>query len=111
MSGAGGRLQTYAAENKKSEELISNRINYETENEDCSLQYHKLDCVAAQSQPPLPVNIFGIEFKRALDEKYNNSVYGTGKRVTQRLLSYYIKPKKDFQSQTDSEDILTQGYI
>ena len=48
MSGAGGRLQTYAEENKKSEELISRRINEETENVDCS-QYHKLDCVGAKS--------------------------------------------------------------
>ena len=49
MSGAEGRLQTYAKENKKSEELISNRIQEAIENEECAPKYHQLDCVGAQS--------------------------------------------------------------
>ena len=51
--------------------------------------------IKRDQRPPLPAEIYCRELDTALDEKYNAGVYSTGRKVVERLLAYYVKPKSD----------------
>ena len=47
---------------------------------------------------------------KALDYQHNTGVYHTGKKVVERLLRQYVKPKADAFTQTESLKQLTAKY-
>ena len=65
--------------------------------------------IKREQRPPLPAEVYIRELDSALDEKYNTGVYTTGRKVIERLLAYYVKPKKDSATQTPSLKQLTQS--
>lgn len=42
-----------------------------------------------------------------VDRQYHHGVYETGKRVAERLIAYYVKPKADAACNTESMKQLT----
>lgn len=42
----------------------------------------------------MPVNIFRYELEKALDTNYNQGIYKSGKKVAERLIKQYVKPKQ-----------------
>lgn len=71
--------------NKKENDLSENELNYKI-------------------GQPMPAVVFQKEFDRALEKKYFEGIYGTGKKVTDRLLSIYIKKTNEDSTQTESLD-------
>lgn len=43
------------------------------------------------NKPPLPSNMFKEEMERTLEQKFNFSVYTTGKKVADRFIKKYVK--------------------
>ena len=70
MEAQTGRLAIYAEQTRQAEATI-----HESEN-----------------QPPLPTAVFNSELDKVLDDKYHFGVYETGKKVTERLYSRFVKP-------------------
>ena len=80
---AKGRLRIYQDETQQAEDFLNEADKPFTGT------FHK------KPGPPLPVKIFSQELNQALDEKYNNGIYSTGRKVVERLLAYYVKPMAD----------------
>lgn len=53
---------------------------------------------------PMPAVVFKKELENAMKKKYFDGIYGTGKKVTDRLLSIYIKKTNEDSTQTESLD-------
>lgn len=49
---------------------------------------------------PIPVALFESEMEKALGENFHKGVYSTGKKVVERLLKFYVRPKKDAATNT-----------
>lgn len=47
-------------------------------------------------------NVYGKEMYKFADRQYNFGVYETGKKVAERLIAYYVKPKADASCNTES---------
>lgn len=43
----------------------------------------------------MPLNVFERELNDTLIQKYNHGIYGTGKKVVDRLIKYYKKEMAD----------------
>ena len=56
---------------------------------------------AMKKQPMMP-NEFGKEINKTAERHYNYGVYETGKKVAERLIAYYVKPKADASCNTES---------
>lgn len=52
----------------------------------------------------MPAVVFKNELENAMKKKYFAGIYGTGKKVTDRLLSIYIKKTNEDSTQTESLD-------
>ena len=50
---------------------------------------------------------YGKEMTKVVDRQYHHGVYETGKRVAERLIAYYVKPKADAACNTESMKQLT----
>ena len=58
----------------------------------------------------MPVNVFEWELNDSLYQKYNIGIYGTGKKVVDRLIKYYKKEMADGSSQTESLELILNQY-
>ena len=47
-------------------------------------------------------NAYGKEMNTFMDKQYSFGVYETGRKVAERLLAYYVKPKADAACNTES---------
>jgi hypothetical protein len=61
-------------------------------------------------KPPIPCHVFNQEMQLALSNRNNVGVYHTGKKVVERLIRQYVKPKQDGFTQTESLKQLTAKY-
>ena len=43
----------------------------------------------------MPVNIFKYEMEKQMDANYNYGIMTTGKKVAERMIKHYVKPKRD----------------
>ncbi|MFM7857331.1 MAG: hypothetical protein ACKO96_36795 [Flammeovirgaceae bacterium] len=43
------------------------------------------------NKPPLPSNMFREEIEKTLEQKFNLSIYKTGKKVANRFRKKYVK--------------------
>ena len=47
------------------------------------------------NKPPLPSNMFRDEMEKTLEQKFNFSIYKTGKKVADRFIKQYVKKMID----------------
>lgn len=80
-----GQLQVYQEQNQEVEDNLSKNMN----------------------KPPLPSNMFREEMDKTLEQKFNLSIYKTGKKVADRFIKKYVKQMKDNSCQTLSIEQLT----
>ena len=62
------------------------------------------------NQVPIPVALFDSEMEKALGQNFHKGVYSTGKKVAERLIRHYVKPKANAETQTESIKQLTGKY-
>ena len=73
MTSLGDKIIIFTLENKKNEEMIMEKICKHIEHNNGKV-LDEMDDVGSKNQPPLPVNMFGTELKKALELKCRNSV-------------------------------------
>ena len=54
------------------------------------------------NQQPMAPNAYGKDLKGFVDKQYHFGVYETGRKVAERLIAYYVKPKADAACNTES---------
>lgn len=52
--------------------------------------------------------VYNKEMKKVIDKQHNFGVYETGRKVAERLIAYYVKPKADAACNTESMKELQQ---
>jgi len=73
MKAQNGHLEIYARQTQQAEEDLKESLG----------------------KPPIPCHIFNQEMQLALSNRNNVGVYHTGKKVVERLIRQYVKPKQD----------------
>ena len=88
MAAQNGKLAIYAEQTQQAADNVEEGLN----------------------NPPLPASIFKQELYRQLDQNYNQGIYKTGKKVTERLYRRFVKPTSEVSVQTESIRQLTMKY-